>query len=69
MAAAKTRRPTVAQVRNAGAVLSRALMAEAERIREEQGHIGHVAAQELEHDAIRIGSHVARIEAMRRARP
>lgn len=65
----QTRRPSIAQVRAAGRTLSVALMAEAQRIRDEQGHGGHVAAQELEHDAIRIGSHVSRIESMRRSRP
>ena len=63
------RRPSIAQVRAAGRTLSLALMAEAERIRAEQGNSGHVVAQELEHDAIRIGSHVSRIESMRRLRP
>jgi len=61
-----TRRPTITQVKNAASVLSRALMAEADRIREEQGGSGHVAAQELEHDAIRIGGYASRLEAMRR---
>jgi hypothetical protein len=61
------RRPTVTQVKNAAGVLSRALFAEAQRIRDEQGHNGHIAAQELEHDAIRVGGMAARVEAMRRS--
>jgi hypothetical protein len=62
------RQPTITQIRSAASVLSRAAMAEAARIREEQGHAGHVAAQELEHQAICIGGLAARIESMRARR-
>lgn len=63
-----TRPPTVTQVKNAASILSRALMHEAERIRKEQGHNGHVAAQELEFDAFRIGGYASRIESLRNNR-
>jgi hypothetical protein len=55
----------VTQIKSAAALLSRAAMAEASRIRDEQGHSGHVAAQELEHQAMAIGALAARIESMR----
>lgn len=64
----RRRPPTATQVRNAASVLSRALFAEAQRIRDEQGHAGHVAAQELEHDAIRVGGMAARFESRGDAR-
>jgi hypothetical protein len=59
------RRPTITAVKAAADTLARAAMAEADRIREEQGHAGHVAAQELEHQAVGIGSLASRIEQMR----
>lgn len=60
------RRPTITAIENAARVLANAAMAEADRIRSEQGHAGHVAAQELEHQAVAIGGLASRIKAMRR---
>lgn len=39
---------------------------EARRIRDEQGHAGHVQAQELEHAAIRVSGLASQINAIRR---
>lgn len=60
-------RPPLGAVRSAAKTLSKAAMAEAERIREQQGHNGHVAAQELEHLAMAITGLASRIESIRRS--
>jgi hypothetical protein len=62
------RRATAAQIERAGRVLAREAMAEAKRIRDEQGHAGHVAAQELEHQAISVGGLASRLQMMRAGR-
>lgn len=62
------RRPTVAQIENAGRILSQGALDVAKRIREEQGHNGHVAAQEWEHKAIMISGVASSLAAQRRAR-
>jgi non-ribosomal peptide synthetase component E (peptide arylation enzyme) len=66
---AAARRPTLAAVKSAAATLSRAPGAEAERVRQEQGHSGHSLAQELEREARRVANMPAVIEEMRRTRP
>jgi hypothetical protein len=65
---ANTKRPPLSAVKAAARTLSQAAMAEAQRIRDEQGHGGHVAAQELEHLAINITGLASRIESMRSGR-
>ncbi len=68
MAAAKTRRPTITAVRNAADVLARALRAEAEHVRAERGHNGHVLAQELSYAESRVRGYANQIESLRRNR-
>lgn len=60
------RRPSIAQIENAGRILSRGAMDQAKRIRDEQGHSGHVAAQEYEHKAIMIQGVASSLVAIRR---
>lgn len=61
------RRPTVTQIENAGRLLAQGALAQAKSIREEQGHNGHVAAQEWEHKAMMIEGVASSLAAQRRA--
>lgn len=61
------RRPSATQIENAGRILAREADDRGKRIREEQGHSGHVAAQEWEHKAMMIESVASSLANQRRA--